>query len=393
MVAAVPRRVIGLARRLAAKSAIRSDLGRHLARRIDRATTYVSTSVPLVEAALARLDPTLSLSAVRAEVVDVVNETPDTNTFWLRPNARFGTFCPGSHVQVRVRIGGRIVERSYSISSAPRSDGWIALTVKRTPAGLVSNWLADTLRAGDVVELSRATGQFVLPARLPQRLLMISAGSGITPVMSMLRQLVADRAGVQVDFLHFARSPRDIIFREELARIASARDNVHVELCVESVAGSDGAWTGAVGRVSEELLAAAAPDFRALDTYLCGPPAFMRAVVQILERCGADLTKLRYERFTTDFDASGFLEHAQLLRFMRSGTERITNRPRTILEEAESAGIPITSGCRAGNCGTCRCRKRRGVVVDVTTGLATGSGEEFIFPCVSVARGTVELDL
>jgi ferredoxin-NADP reductase len=392
MVAAVSLRVVGLARRLTAKSTFRSDLGRHLARRIDRATTYVSTSVPLVEAALATLDPTLSLSAVRAEVVDVVNETPDTKTYWLRPNARFGAFQPGSHVQVRVRIGGRIVERSYSISSAPRSDGWIALTVKRTPAGLVSNWLADTLRTGDVVELSRATGQFVLPAKPPQRLLMISAGSGITPVMSMLRQLVADRAAVQVVFLHFARSPRDIIFREELTRISTTCDNVRVELCVES-AGADAAWAGARGRVSEELLATAAPDFRALDTYLCGPPAFMRAVVQILERCGADLTKLRYERFTTDFDASAFLEHSQLLRFVRSGTERISNRPRTILEEAESAGIPITSGCRAGNCGTCRCRKRRGVVVDVTTGLATGAGEEFIFPCVSVARGTVELDL
>ena len=119
----------------------------------------------------------------------------------------------------------------------------------------------------------------------------------------------------------------------------------------------------------------------------------MQAVMQTLEREDADLSKLRYERFNAAFDASMFLDHAQLLRFLRSGTESLSSRPRTILEEAESAGLRVESGCRAGNCGTCRCRKRSGVVVDINTGLASHAGDQFIYPCISVARGTVEVDL
>lgn len=379
-----------------ASTAIRTELAHRVVPWLDRASLRVTAKLPLVEAALAKVDPTLSLHAVRARVVSVIDETPDTKTYLLRPNARFGPFRPGSYVQLQLSIGGHTVQRNYSLSSAPRSDGLIAITVKRVEGGRVSNWLADTLRPGHVVELSPAAGRFVLPSELPPKLLMISAGSGITPVMSMLRQLVASQPEVQVVFLHFARTPRDIIFRAELARIAGACDNVQVHLCVESTAGAtrqDAAWTGARGRIREELLAQAAPDFRALDTFLCGPPPFMREVMQILERAGADLSRLRYERFNVEFDASAFLEQARLLRFLRSGTESISNQPRTILEEAERAGLQVASGCRAGNCGTCRCRKRSGVVVDITTGIESGAGEEFIYPCISLARGTVELEL
>jgi stearoyl-CoA 9-desaturase NADPH oxidoreductase len=369
---------------------LRSRVARRVAPRLDRALVRVSTNVPILEAILEKVDPTLSLHAVRARVIRIVDETPDTKTYWLQPNARFETFRPGSYVSVRVRIDGQIVERSYSLSCAPRPDGLISITVTRVAEGRVSNWLADSLRPGQVVELSQANGQFVLPRELPPKLLMLSAGSGITPVMSMLRQLIADRAACQIVFVHFARSPRNIIFRDELARIADAHDNVRIVLCVES-AGSE--WLGARGRVCEQLLLDAAEDFRSLDTFMCGPAGFMQAVMQILERGGGDLSKLRYERFNAALDVSQFLKHAQLLRFVRSGTERIATSPGTILEEAERAGVPINSGCRAGNCGTCRCRKTRGVVVDITTGRESGAGEEFIYPCVSVARGTVEIDL
>ncbi len=368
------------------KRAVRAGLAAQLDRRMAR----FEAKLPLLEAVLGRVDPTLSLHAVRARVVRVVDETADTKTFWLRPNARFGSFQPGANVNVRVEIDGNAIERSYSISSAPRPDSLIAITVKRVAGGRMSNLLADTLRVGHVVELSRAAGRFLLPAAVPPKVLMLSAGSGITPVMSMLRQLIATRANCQITFLHFARTPHDIIFRRELEQIASTHDQVRIALCVES---PEPSWTGPSGRVCESLLAEVAPDFRTLDTFLCGPPPFMQAVMQIFERAGADLSKVRYERFNSDFDASAFLEQAQLLRFVRSGAESISNRPRTILEHAESAGVPIQSGCRAGNCGTCRCLKRRGVVVDITTGLASGDGEEFIYPCVSVAQGTVELDL
>ena len=108
--------------------------------------------------------PPLSLRAVRARVVSVHDETHDTKTYWLRPNARFGSFRPGSYVTLQLRIAGLATQRSYSLSSAPRADGLVSITVKRVPGGRVSNWLADHVRAGDVLELSAALGQFVLPA-------------------------------------------------------------------------------------------------------------------------------------------------------------------------------------------------------------------------------------
>ena len=357
---------------------------------LDRATTRVQLKSPLLEAALMRIEPTLSLHAVRAEVIKVDDETHDTKTYWLRPNARFGSFRPGSYVTLRLNIAGRAVQRSYSMSSAPRSDGRFSITVKRVPGGLVSNWLADNLRPGQVLTLDLPAGRFVLPEKLPQRLLMLSAGSGITPVMSMLRQLRAARSTTELVFVHFARSPDDIIFRAELEQLTRELPHVKVVFCVER---ADEHWRGDTGRFRIELLAQHAPDFAALDTFLCGPAGFMQAVMSSFEQANADLSKLRYERFSIELDPSRFLQHAHLIRFTRSGAESMSNRPRTILEEAESAGLDVPYGCRAGNCGSCRCKKHSGVVVDITTGIESDSGADFIYPCISVARGAVEVEL
>jgi ferredoxin-NADP reductase len=219
---------------------------------------------------------------------------------------------------------------------------------------------------------------------------MLSAGSGITPVMSMLRQLLAERAATQIVFMHFARTPRDLIFHDELVRLGRGAANVQLMFCVEQ---PDETWSAARGRFSLALLESVAPDFRELPLYLCGPSGFMRSVMETLTQAGVDLSRLRYERFNADFDVSQFLGHGQLLRFTRSRAESVSSRPRTILEEAESLGVPVESGCRAGNCGTCRCLKRSGVVVDVITGRESSGAEEFIYPCISIARGTVEVDL
>lgn len=359
---------------------------------LDRASTRIKLDAPLLEALLTKIEPTLSLRLVRAEVVSIVDETVDTKTYWLRPNARFGKHRPGSYVTFLLNIGGRSVRRSYSLSSEPRADGLVSITVKRVAGGLVSNWLADTLEPGHVLELGVPEGQFLLPHRPPEKLLMLSAGSGITPVMSMLRQLLAEGASCQVIFMHFARSPHDIIFHSELSKIAASHPNVRVVLCVER-AEAEHNWSGGLGRFSEQFLNEHAAEFRELDTFMCGPAPFMQAVMTHFEQADADLSRLRYERFDSALDMTKFLNHAQLIRFTRSGTESMSNRPRTILEEAETAGLDVEYGCRAGNCGTCRCRKLSGVVVDTLTGVESGAGDEFIFPCISVARGTVEVEL
>jgi ferredoxin-NADP reductase len=356
---------------------------------LDRASSRVSANVPVLEAVLSKLDPTLSLHRILARVVEVREETHDVKTYVLKPNARFGSYLPGSYVNVHLSIEGRAVQRSYSLSSAPGSDGLVSITVKRVPGGLVSNYLADVLAPGHVLELSAPQGQFTLAAKSAHKLLMISAGSGITPVMSMLRHLVRVGSDTEVTFLHFARTPADVIFAQELAQIGQ-RANVRIVTCVEQ---ADEDWGGLRGRFSESMIESIAPEFRSMETYLCGPSGFMQGVMQTFERAEADLSKLRYERFNSEFDASAFLEHSQTVRFLRSGVESLSNRPLTILQEAESRGVRVDYGCRAGTCGTCRCKKRRGVIFNTATGQESSAGEEMIYPCVSIARGTVEVDL
>jgi ferredoxin-NADP reductase len=208
--------------------------------------------------------------------------------------------------------------------------------------------------------------------------------------MSMLRHLVRSGSTAAITFLHFARSPEDVIFAKELAQIAERTPNVKLVVCVEN---ADDTWQGLRGRFGAALLEAVLPSFATTDTYLCGPSAFMRAVMQTLERSSADLSKLRYERFNSEFDASAFLEHTQVIRFLRSGVEALSNRPLTVLQEAESRGVRVDTGCRAGTCGTCRCKKRKGVVLNTATGVLSGDGEEMIYTCVSVAKGAVEVEL
>jgi ferredoxin-NADP reductase len=369
-------------------------LATRLARRalplLHRVTSSVTADVPLLEASLAKLDPTLSLRHIRARVVAVRPETHDVNTYVLRPNGRFGSFRAGAYVTLHLTIAGQRVDRNYSLSSAPGDDGLVSITIKRVPGGLVSNHLADTVRKGSVLELSAPTGKFLLPAQVPDKLLLISAGSGITPVMSILRALLASRAATQISFLHFARSPQDVIFHDELARIAARHDNVKLTLCVER---ADSTWSGAEGLFSPCLLERVEPDFRTLETYLCGPGGFMKAVMQTLEGKDADLAKLHYERFSLDFDVSAFLEQSQLVRFVKTGVESLSTGPLTILDQAEKHGVRLPSSCRMGVCGTCRTTKLKGVVVDVTTGATSSAGEELIYPCISVARGAVEMSL
>ena len=357
---------------------------------LDRLCAALDADIPWLEELLSRVEPTLSLSQVRARVVQVRAETHDTTTYVLRPNARFGSYRAGAHLLVTAHSEHGPIQRAYSLSSAPDQSGVVSITVKRVPGGVLSNWLADHVQPGHVLTLGQPTGHFVLKSPLPSRLLLISAGSGITPMMSMLRDLARGSERPEVTFMHFARSPRDVIFAAELEKLADSMPNLRLFTCVEE---SDAQHRTLVGRFTRELLAQAAPHVLDSEVYLCGPAGFMEAVMGALEDQGMDLGRVHHEAFSPEFALARVARGAQLVRFTRSGLESLSNRPRTLLEQAESAGLKLEYGCRNGVCGTCRCTKRSGVVVHVTTGEVSHEGEQTIYPCVSVARGTVELDL
>ncbi|MGB5812160.1 MAG: ferredoxin reductase, partial [Polyangiales bacterium] len=221
------------------------------------------------------LDPVLSLRELRATVVEVIDETRDTKTFVLRPNAAWRGHRAGQYTSVEVEIDGVRTRRCYSISSAP-GEALVSITVKRVPDGRVSTWLHDTVRVGHMLRLGDAAGDFVLPAPMPAKFLLLSGGSGITPVMSMLRELGARDAIRDVVFVHHARSRADVIFGDELAGLAARHAGLRLVLCLDDDASGPRGF-------DETHFAKLVPDFRERSTFLCGPKPLMDRAERLWE--------------------------------------------------------------------------------------------------------------
>ena len=321
--------------------------------------------------------PTFSLSETLAEVVAVVDETPDIRTFVLAPNARFRGHRAGQWVPVDVEIDGVRVRRCYSISSAP-GGARLSITVKRVPGGRVSGFLHENARVGAILRLGEAQGDYVLPARAPARLLLVSGGSGATPNISILRDLVARGAVPDVVYLHYARTLADVPFAKELQGLAAVHPSLQVVLQLDDGPPRD--------------LAELVPDFADRETFLCGPTGLMDLLRRRWAEAGA-IDHLHEERFVAPTYArvdSGKTARITLSRARR--TLAVTGAE-SLLEGLERAGERPDHGCRIGICHTCRCRKRSGVVQDLVTGAISDAPDEEIRLCTSVARSDLDLAL
>jgi ferredoxin-NADP reductase len=334
--------------------------------------------VAAIDDLLAQLHPTWSLGRIKARVERVVTETPDTKTFVLRPNRNWQGFRAGQHVGVEVEIAGIRYQRRYSLSSAPSTRGRVAITVKRQPGGKISGWLHDHLHPGGIVTLEPAAGSFTLPSPLPARLLMLAAGSGITPLMSMLRALVAERIDVDVTCVHIVRRRNQAIFAAELAALAASHPSLRVHHHVSA----------AMGRFDDAALARLVPDCDARAVLLCGPAAFMAAFRPHFAG------RLSEESFgVPSGDASAAAGADFEIRCARSERSFATGSTTPLLVAAEAAGLQPRYGCRMGICHTCRCVKRSGTVENVLTGARSSEPGEAIQLCISRARSDVTLDL
>ncbi|MFA5939802.1 MAG: ferredoxin reductase [Sinimarinibacterium sp.] len=337
---------------------------------------------------LEQFNPTWSLHEVRAAVTAVRHDTADSVTLTLRPNGNWQGFKAGQFVRLSVQIDGVRRTRCYSpANSVHAADGQIELTAKAHAAGFVSKYLHDMVRPGMVVTLSQADGSFALPDQRPGRVLLISGGSGITPVMSMLRTLCDEGHQGRITFLHYSNAARDVIYAAELAQIAARYPNVEL-LRAYASADQGGELSG---RFSREQLLKAVPDYADAQAFLCGPPGMMKAVQEVWAEDGiAD--RLHLEHFTAAPIVAAAGDAGGEVRFVKS--ERLaTNNGATLLDQAEAAGLRPESGCRMGICKTCTCRKVSGQVRDVRTGALSTGGDEEIQICVSVPVGTVTLDL
>jgi ferredoxin-NADP reductase len=332
--------------------------------------------------------PLATTRELRARVLAVEPETHDTATLVLRPSAHFSPHRAGQHVALTASLGGVRRTRCFSISSAEgrgRAGDPIAITVKARPGGAVTPRLVSGELRGQDVVLSQPAGTFVLPERVPDRVLFVSGGSGITPVMSMLRTLLARGHRGAITFLHWARSPADVIFRADLARVALEAPpsvTVHVR----------------TGTFDVAHLAESVPDFERWETWACGPPPMLDAALAAFAARQA-AARVHVERFAlpgswpADAPGGAATETAPEgeVAFLRSGRKATGKGP--ILTLAEGAGLSPPSGCRMGICHSCVCRKVSGVTRDVRTGELSTDADVDIQACVSAPVGAVAIDL
>ncbi len=333
--------------------------------------------------------PAFSLREVRAEVVAVRHATARSVTLTLRPNANWQGFRAGQFVRLSVEIGGVRHTRCYSPASSAHRGDLVELTAHAQPDGQVSPFLHESARPGMVVSLSPAEGDFVLPGKRPRALLLVSGGSGITPVMSMLRTLCEEGHDDPVAFLHYAPGERDVAYAEELRALAARHPNVRL---LRGFSRSPRAGELS-GRFSREHVRAAGIDPAAAQAFVCGPTALVEAVRATWAEDELE-ARLYVERFEPPAPAILDAEEhvAGSVRFARSGRSAQSTGA-SLLDQAEAAGLTPQSGCRMGICHTCSCRKLEGAVRDLRTGEVSTAPDELIQICVNAPVGDVTLDI
>ena len=328
--------------------------------------TLAALTTPLLpEDYLSLIDPLWSATELRGRVVGVHHETARATTLTIRPGRAWTGHRAGQYVRVGVDVDGVRHWRTYSLSGPEGSEN-LTITVQALPDGVVSRALVDHTPVGSIVRLEPAAGDFVLPTPVPRRLLMITAGSGITPVMAMLRTLDGHPDTVLV---HSAPTAEDVIFGDELRRLPG----VTIRLTREE------------GRLDLAALDRICPDWRERETYVCGPPALLDAAT---EHWSDRLDRLHLERFTPPARSSGgsggTVAYGDTVVDVDAGS--------SLLEAGEDAGVLLPSGCRMGICMSCVLPLREGQVRDLRTGEVHGEPGDLVQTCISGATGTARLD-
>jgi len=315
-----------------------------------------------------------------ARVDAVHDEIAGVRTLTLRPPRGWRPHRAGQHVTVQLAVDGRLATRTYSISSAATAARHITITVKAQ--GRVSRALVRDVKPGAHLAIGPASGDFVLSARHPQRSLFITAGSGITPIASMVRTLAAQGNVPDVAHVHYARSPRDVIFGDELRALAAAHPGYRLTI----VHTRDDPRRFCAERL-DELVA----DWRAREAWACGPASLLASVIDCFERAGRSAA-LRVERFAAVLAPVPPTATGGRVRFATSRMEARADGRTPLLRVAESAGVNAPHGCRMGICHSCDARLVSGSVRDLRTGELAEAGAR-VQICVCAAAGDVELAL
>ena len=344
------------------------------------------------------INPLWSARELRGRIVEVRRETHDCATLVIKPGWGFSfDYEPGQYIGIGLLIEGRWRWRSYSLTSVPRTSGarTVTITVKAMPEGFLSTHLVGGVRPGTVVRLAAPKGNFTLPDPAPASVLFLTAGSGITPVMSMLRTMVRrgqigaggqersdpgkNSGGSDVLHLHSAPTAADVLFADELAELARTHPGYRLSTRATRVQGRL-----EVSRIADEV-----PDWRDRQTWVCGPAAMLESAEKLWAAEGI-AERLHLERFaaarTRDRGQGG------AVTFARSGKTLAADGATSLLEAGEQAGVLVPFGCRMGICHTCVVGLVEGRVRDLRTGAEHEPGSR-IQTCISAASGDCVLDV
>jgi ferredoxin-NADP reductase len=328
------------------------------------------------------VNPLWTARELRGRVEKVVPETEDAATLVIRPGWGWRwDHRPGQYLGIGIQVEGRYQWRSYSISSPPRrSGGHVAITVRAMPEGLLSSHLVKGLEPGTIVRLAAPEGDFVLPDPPPERLLFLVGGSGITPVMAMLRTLDRRRTMPDVVLHYSSPTPERMIFRDELADLEQRHDGLTVHRL----------HTDVDGMLDLADLDDLCPDWRERETYACGPGPMLDAVTEHFEE--RDLVEqLHLERFSLELGGDG--GEGGTITFRNSGKSVEADGATTVLEAGEEAGVGMPYGCRMGICHTCTLTLVSGRVRDLRNGDEYDQPNEQVQTCITAAVGDCTLDI
>lgn len=322
-------------------------------------------------------------------------ETTDTISLQLtNQHQESFDFKPGQFISVGIEIEGEMEYRAYSISSMPNQD-FLQLTIKRVEGGKVSNHLIDQLSEGDEVAVLAPTGPFnSIDCKPRKKVALLSAGCGITPVMSMAKTWIAQDIEIDITFIHMAKNKEQTIFFEELELLHETHANFHLKLLLKDNAET----THPQGRLDQEWLHTLCPDLADRTIYLCGPNLFMQDMKANVENLGLDMAHFFQESFTPiEAEVTEATENSGVVQFEvpAFGVSKEIDKGATLADVLEESGVPIIIACRSGMCGSCKCKVEKGEVSRTST--ETLSEEDiaqgYTLACSSQVQSDVEVSL
>lgn len=331
-------------------------------------------------------NPLWSARELRGRILDVRRETEDSATLVIKPGWGFSfDYQPGQYIGIGLLVDGRWRWRSYSLTSSPAGTSGsgaartVTITVKAMPEGFLSTHLVAGVEPGTIVRLAAPQGNFVLPDPAPPSILFLTAGSGITPVMSMLRTLVRRKQIGDVTHLHSAPTESDVMFRAELAALAADQPGYRLQV----------RETRKQGRLDLALLGQEVPDWRERQTWACGPEGMLAQAERVWSAAGIG-DQLHLERFAVSKAAPAGA--GGTVTFIRSGRAVAADAATSLMDAGEGAGVQMPFGCRMGICQSCVVSLVEGHVRDLRTGAEHDPGTR-VQTCISAASGDCALDI